>query len=535
MPHALTAGGSCGRHWRSKAAGKIPADTPAESGQARIVQTRSHEWDVNNMQDVKPRMIGVAVLAAVAAVSGCASPFDDDLNRTWQERDPEQWRLDEGGATHSRATLRTRLAEADADASPDATDLAPDAGIEHYVRMALDRHPSIRAAERRVERLGARVPQVTSLDDPMFTIEPFGEMAETAAGQVGLMTSVSQKLPLPSKLDTRGRIAEQDVAMAVADLRQTRLRIAAETRRAYWSYYLAARSLETTRRSRTLVDQFKQIAEAEYRAGNRSQPDVLRASTELSGIDNELITLRQHRDTARARLNQLMDRPNDAPLADPPIIELQQINAELDELLARAAEHSPALAKVHERIEQFRQRKKLARLNRWPDLTVSANYNAVDDEGLSMAATGDDQWWFGFGVNLPIWVEKHEAAEREALNGMLEGVADLTAERNRIAFQIQEAYLKVEAQQKLVRLFRDTIVPQARQTVEASRSGYRAGSVDFLTLMDNWRKLLNFELMQHRALAEMERAVADLERAVGAQVVRDHSVATPDDEDDDDE
>jgi hypothetical protein len=38
--------------------------------------------------------------------------------------------------------------------------------------------------------------------------------------------------------------------------------------------------------------------------------------------------------------------------------------------------------------------------------------------------------------------------------------------------------------------------------------------------MDNWRKLLNFELMEHRALAEMEQAVADLERAVGVQVDR---------------
>jgi len=123
-------------------------------------------------------------------------------------------------------------------------------------------------------------------------------------------------------------------------------------------------------------------------------------------------------------------------------------------------------------------------------------------------------------VNLPIWTEKYEAAEREALQGMLEGVADLTAEQNRIAFQVQDAYLKVEAQQKLVELFKDVIIPQAKQTVDASSSGYRAGSVDLLTLVDNWRKLLNFELMYHRALADMEQAVADLERAVGQEVSR---------------
>ncbi len=480
-------------------------------------------------------IMALAAMAAALLATGCASPLDDDLYRTWRGGDPDQWRLTDGGVTHSRATLRARLGESGEDAVGDVTDLARGGGVEQYVRVALDRNPSIRAAKRRVERLGARVPQVTSLDDPMFQVAPFGDMAETAAGQVGLMTGVSQKLPFPGKLDTRGRIAEQDVAMALADLRQTRLRIVADTRRAYWSYYFTTRALEKTRRSRKLLDQFRQIAEAEYKAGNRSQPDVLRASTELSGIDSELVTLEQRQATARSMLNQLMDRPVDAVLPNPTAVELEQVSAGLGELLSTAARHNPAITAVHERIEQYRQKQKLARLNRWPDLTVSANYNAVDDHGLAPSATGDDQWWFGFGVNLPIWTEKHEAAEREALQGMLEGVADLTAEQNRIAFEVQEAYLKVEAQQKLAELFRDTIVPQARQTVEASQSGYRAGSVDFLTLMDNWRRLLNFELMQHRALAEMEQAVADLERAVGAQVAREQPAATPDEEDHDDE
>jgi outer membrane protein TolC len=476
-------------------------------------------------------MIGLAALAAALLVTGCASPFDDDQYRTWQDRDPDQWRLTSDGSTHSRGTLRTRLADTGAEAPADTMDPAADGGLDQYVRLALERNPLIRAAERRVQRLGARVPQVTSLDDPMFQVAPFGDMAETAAGQVGLMTGVSQRLPFPGKLETRGRIAEQEVVMALSDLQQTRLRVVAELRRAYWSYYFATRALETTRRSRKLLDQFRQIAEAEYKAGNRSQPDVLRASTELSSVDSELITLAQRQATARGMLNQLMDRPVDAALAAPVVVKLRVIDAQLQPLLARASRHNPAIARAHQRIEQHRRKRELARLNRWPDLTVSANYNVIEDEGLAPSANGDDQWWFGFGVNLPVWGEKYQAAEREALLGMLEGVADLTAEQNRVAFEIQEAYLKVEAQQKLIKLFRDTVIPQARQTVKASQSGYRAGSVDFLTLMDNWRKLLNFELIEHRALAEMEQAVADLERAVGTAIDRSRTAPDPDSQD----
>jgi cobalt-zinc-cadmium efflux system outer membrane protein len=460
------------------------------------------------------------LLSGTLVLNGCRSPLTEASYDTWRDRDPATWQITDGGVVHDEGTLRTRFAEAGQAASPEEPVLTTVSAPDDYVRIALARNPSILAAERKVQRLGERIPQVTSLDDPMVQVAPFGEMAETAAGQVGLMTSLAQRLPFPGKLATRGAIAEQDRAMALADLAQTQLQVIAETRRTFWSYYFATRALETTRESRVLLSQFEQIAEAEYKAGQRSQPDVLRASVELSNLDNELITLHQRQLTARSMLNQLMDRPIDAPLPEPRPIELEQIAGHLDELLALAARHNPSLRRILERIDQSRKRQKLARLNRWPDLTVSVSFNLVQDEGLSMAANGDDQWWLGFGMNVPIWGEKHDAAEREALQSLLEGVADLTAQRNRVAFQVEDAYLRAEAQQKLVRLFRDVIIPQARQTVEASASGYRAGSVDFLTLVDNWRKLLNFDLMYHRALSDTEQAVADLERVVGQEVAR---------------
>ncbi|MEE8147784.1 MAG: TolC family protein, partial [Longimicrobiales bacterium] len=92
--------------------------------------------------------------------------------------------------------------------------------------------------------------------------------------------------------------------------------------------------------------------------------------------------------------------------------------------------------------------------------------------------------------------------------------------QNRIAFRVQDALTKVESEQRQVILFRDVIIPQARQTVDASRSGYRAGTLDFLTLVDNWRKLLDFELMYHEHLAQMEQSFAELQRAVGQDLSR---------------
>lgn len=294
----------------------------------------------------------------------------------------------------------------------------------------------------------------------------------------------------------------------------------ADTRRAFWSYYFTARGMEVIKTDRKLLAQFRQIAESKYKAGTATQQDVLLASVELSNLDNELFVLRQRRTTSIAMLNSLLDRPIDTPVPEPKLAALNDISLRLDRLLDEAADVNPELGKIRQRIEAFRQRLELARLQRWPDLTASIDYKAVSHDGLAPMATGEDQWWLGFGINLPIWTKKLDAAEREARQGIFEGIADLTNQRNHVAFRVQDALVKVDTQQRLVLLFRDVIVPQVTQTVEVSESGYRSGKEDFLTLFENWRKLLDFELMYHQSLSQLEQNFAELQQVVGRDLAR---------------
>ncbi len=462
------------------------------------------------------RAAAPGVCVVVAFLLGCEprqqrGPFDP-----WMDSTPPH-------VESAEAVTGTAAVAESVGAPPELPD---DAGVKAYVALALRRNPAIRAAGRKVARLWQRVPQVRSLEDPVFMVAPAGEMAETAAGMVGLTAGMSQTLPLPAKLDARGRIAAQEAAVATAELKQTRISVAADTRRAFWSYYFATRGLEVIEVDRKLIGQFRQVAESKYKSGTATQQDVLRASVELSNLDNRLITLRQQQTSAVAMLNRQLDRPIDAPLPRPRPVKAQSIALRLEALLAEAWQSNPQLAAVHRRIEAQRQRLRLARLQRWPDLTVSVNYAAVEDEGHAVMPTGDDQWWVGLGINLPIWLPKLKAAEQEAREGIFEGLAELNSEQNAVAFRVQDALVKVETQQRLTTLFRDVIVPQARQTVEVSASGYRAGSVSFLTLVDNWRKLLDFELLYHMSLAQLEQHFAELQHAVGRDVARTRD-ATP--------
>jgi hypothetical protein len=64
-----------------------------------------------------------------------------------------------------------------------------------------------------------------------------------------------------------------------------------------------------------------------------------------------------------------------------------------------------------------------------------------------------------------------------------------------------------------------------------SLSAYQTGKSDFLAVIDNWRRLLAFELMLHREISDMQIALSEIQREVGVQLIRhDLRVDAADDE-----
>ncbi|RMF21549.1 MAG: hypothetical protein D6760_09260, partial [Deltaproteobacteria bacterium] len=253
-----------------------------------------------------------ALAVTIAATTAACGTINHELQqRVAAEAAGLEPRVEDHSAVREVAlrTAENRLA------LPAAAELPEHAGLDDYVRIALRDNPEIRKAIRDVQVLGYRVPQVTSLDDPMVRfVPPTGDMVQTAAGMLGGAVGVSQKIPFPGKLTAKGRIVEQSVRMALDKLADVRISTVSRVKKAYYDYYLADISIAITRDSQALLRQIRDVAAARYRAGVATQQDVLRAEVELYNLTNELITLEQQKSTASALLNSLMNRNVEASL-----------------------------------------------------------------------------------------------------------------------------------------------------------------------------------------------------------------------------
>jgi outer membrane protein TolC len=87
--------------------------------------------------------------------------------------------------------------------------------------------------------------------------------------------------------------------------------------------------------------------------------------------------------------------------------------------------------------------------------------------------------------------------------------------RNMVRFEVESAFLKVEQAGRSARIFQNTIVPQAEQSLLANRAAYETNKVDFLMLIDSQRTLRDMKLAYYQALAELGTRLAELERVVG--------------------
>jgi len=397
--------------------------------------------------------------------------------------------------------------------------LAPPLQIDAVVTEALLRNPEIQAARHRWQAAQERVPQAAALDDPEFKVELFNYPNRLSPdASANTIFGLSQRFPYPGKRGLKESLVVKEVGMAAALLRAKERDVAAQAKNAYYEVFLAHKAIEVHHRQIDLLKEFFEIANARFRAGKGVQVDVLKSTVEISKLSNDLPVLDQQLETAKAKLNLFLSRDPQAPLGEPvePVgLGGKGARSMLDELYRTAIQNRPELRALDIDIARSQTAIALAQKQYYPDFNVMVsrfqNFDARDG--------------FGGGVTMSLpfsfWTKpKYDAGVREAAANQDSAKATFQALQNQILFEVKDLLARIEAAEKMITLYKTTVLPQSQQTLESARIGYQTGKAEFLTLLDAERAIKDFQLAYYRVLAESEQRIADLERAVGADLNR---------------
>jgi len=396
--------------------------------------------------------------------------------------------------------------------------------LEDIQREAMANNPEIRAAEARVAVAKARTPAAGALDDPMLMYRNWGTPISKPWdwNQAQHMVMYQQTLPGPGKRAARTELANQQAAESEAQIEVVKREIGVRVRKAY---YDLLRSIDEHRihdQQMELSKQALQSATVKYTVGRVPQQDVLKAQIAMTRLADHLVTLDEQEESARAELNTLMGRDPGAALQVMGQYGNPRALPNLDELERVALENRPELKAIAATGNVAESQLALARKAYTPDFTVAGGYMLMPEGAMFR-----NNYMAEVTISLP-WLNrrKHDSEIKEAQTAAAVVRSEHNSQVNAAFLEIQQALIRAHAAERSLKLYRDTLRPQAEAALKSAAAAYQHDRTDFLNLVDSQNMLLDVESSYFKAAANLDTRVAELERAIGAPLTA-ASVATP--------
>ncbi len=385
-----------------------------------------------------------------------------------------------------------------------------------FVGQALRVNPGLQAARNRARGVEARVRQAGAWEDPQAGVEFYATPITSANPfKDGMETDyfIQQMIPLFGKKGLMSDAAEAGAKMAGQNASAAERNLVAEVRKTYAMIYSAQHRIDVNAENQRLMAQIVESARAKYSVGQASQSDLLKAQVELAKLQNEHTALDQELVNATAMMNTLRGVPATTPIGRVADVPLAKIRDELEDLTVRALENRPELRGIKYELEMNSADLAAAERDRLPDLMVRGMYKRMVE--------GTDQWAAMFSINIPLapWssgkyagkVEENELAARTTELSL----ADM---RNMIGAEVREMWTTSQSQWQQIDRYRQTMLPQADQSLQSTLAAYETDRADFLSLIDSYRMLQMLKMEYYMLAGEYLTTVARLERAVGSDI-----------------
>lgn len=393
--------------------------------------------------------------------------------------------------------------------------------LDGMVALALARHPTLVARQAAIARQQARAGAVDRLPDPMVTIAPFGDMAQTASGEVIAMANVTQRFPRPGALGAQIALVEADADAARAAYIEAKAGIAAAVRRAWWDGYHAAQTSAILQAQRRLVASLQQAAEQRLAAGGARQAMVLELVVEAERMRTLEAASVQRATDAEARLRALLALSDDQLVPAIPVPELAMWDWSDEAVVTTGLAQRGDMAAIRALLTRSQALAAAARASRRPEWGLTAAYNLVDDRNTNGGTDGDDQWWLAVSVSVPIWFGASDAAAAEAAALLQQANAEQVALADRVVQQVRAGRARHDAALAQWSIYQEGILDQAEAAAEAEASHYAAGHDSLRDVLQAQRQVLSLRLGAEDVRRAAGYAEADLIAAAGVAFARD--------------
>ncbi len=395
-------------------------------------------------------------------------------------------------------------------------DEPPGATVQSLLQLAQERNPEFSAMRHEASAASERVLPAGALMDPRLKME-FQDITKAGEQAPALLPSdvastaytLTQELPWAGKRELRRTIATLDAEASQGRARQTWAELAARIKALFVQRYLVQVNQRLASENLELMLQLEKVLQVRYAGGLAAQQDITRIHVEHTGMRGELLALAGEWRQSTTRLNTLLARAADAPLAAPAALRVLPEPAKLDfaALAERLRQANPQLFIESARLRSAEKSRDLAYKNRYPDFTLGLT--------AMQRQSSIKEWGFMVELNLPLRDGVLQSQERESEAMLAAARSRQEAAANQVLADLSENLIALESARQTEHLMTYSLMPQADLTWRAALAGYENGKADFATLLDAQRQIRGARQSQIKAQVEAQLRLVEIERLLG--------------------
>ncbi len=381
--------------------------------------------------------------------------------------------------------------------------------LRDYLEYAEAHNAGLKSSYQQMKIASEQVPQAKALPDPQFTYDYWTKQSDLQMKQtVGVM----QTFPWFGKVEARTQAATKETSAAQQKYQAARLALFREVKEGFYEFAYLAGAIDIAKENLELMRHFEEVAQTKHMTTEASHPDVIRAQVEIAKIEDVLRGLNQLREPTVSRLRTALTLPADTNLPWPKTGEFNAIEVDYERLVNTLRQKNPELASLNYEAMAAGSKIALAEKNFYPDIGVGVNWENMDSRG------GRDGVAIVFQMNLPLWRDSYRAGERQAQAQKASIEQQKIDTENVLLTKAAQSLYEYRDSIRKIRLYRDTLIPKGRELLQASEAAYREGTIDFLSLIDAQRTLLDYHLSLQRAIADNQQKLATLEMLAGTEL-----------------
>ncbi|MEO6883454.1 MAG: TolC family protein [Bacteroidia bacterium] len=391
-----------------------------------------------------------------------------------------------------------------------------------YIDTALKNNPSLQVYTYESSALQQEIKSAKALNDPQLNAGIMNLPSNfnftddmMTMEQVG----IEQSFSVGKKYFLRNDVAEKNYEVSTYNVKAQQLLLIKEVKQIYYDLYTQNKMIEITKKNIEILKSYIDIANTKYSTGQGTQQDVMKAQVEVSKMQEQVIDAQSMKEYLTATFNTLLSRDIMDSVELPEEISFQKINLLMYPLMQEVAVNNPMV--LSSKITQSKDSAfyLLANTSKTPDFTAGFWYGERQATMID-GSKASNLLGFTFGMNLPLYYKKKQnPLIAEASIKMQESQSVAEATQHQYQLDLHHVLIDAYRNEKIISLYQTQLIPETTENVAAGITGYQENKIDFMTLIDNFLSLYNYQLKYYQAIADYYKAVAGIEMVTGKKLI----------------